>query len=162
MGPKRRSTEGAGSSSSSLLHKVARTPGRKGVRFSSQSKHIVENVRAIFEKEKACKSTINRMAVMKRTAEVTGLSDRTIRDIHKEHVARDGQLLIPVKRYTTSRCERSLLAHGKLTGYTTTTKTDRLLPMYNVRTYILTPTKTREYKQRHQTIITHLTATSSK
>ena len=32
MGPKRSSTEGAGSSSSSLLHKVARTLGRKGVR----------------------------------------------------------------------------------------------------------------------------------
>ena len=102
MGPKRRSTEGAGSSSSSLLHKVARTPGRKGVRLRSQSKHIVENVWAFFEKEKACKSTINRMAVVKRTAEATGLSERTIRDIHKEHVARDGQLT-PVKRYTTSR-----------------------------------------------------------
>ena len=53
----------------------------------------MENVRAFFEKEKACKSTINRMAVVKRTAEATGLSERTIRDIHKEHVARDGQLL---------------------------------------------------------------------
>ena len=103
MGPKRRSTEGAGSSSSSLLHKVARTPGRKGVRLRSQSKQIVENVRAFFEKEKACKSTINRKAVVKRTAEATGLSERTNRDIHKEHVARDGQLLTPVKRYTTSR-----------------------------------------------------------
>ena len=107
MGPKRRSTEGAGSSSSSLLHKVARTPGRKGVRLRSQSKHIVENVRAFFEKEKACKSTINRMAVVKRTAEATGLSERTIHDIHKEHVARDGQLLTPVKRYTTSRTNKS-------------------------------------------------------
>ena len=63
----------------------------------------MENVRAFFEKEKACKSTINRMAVVKRTAEVTGLSERTIRNIHKEHVARDGQLLTPVKRYTTSQ-----------------------------------------------------------
>ena len=103
MGPKRRSTEGAGSSSSSLLHKVAWTPGRKGVRLRSQSKQIVENVRAFFEKEKACKSTINRMAVVNRTSEATGLSERTIRDIHKEHVAHDGQLLTPVKRYTTSQ-----------------------------------------------------------
>ena len=63
----------------------------------------MENVRAFFEKEKACKLTINRMAVMKCTAEATGLSERTIRDIHKEHVAHDGQLLTPVKRYTTSR-----------------------------------------------------------
>ena len=65
----------------------------------------MENVRAFFEKEKACKSTINRMAVVKRTAEATGLSERTIHDIHKEHVARDGQLLTPVKRYTTSGYE---------------------------------------------------------
>ena len=64
-----------------------------------------ENVRAFFEKEKACKSTINRMAVVKRTAEATELSERTIRDIHKGHVARDGQLLTPVKRYTTSGYE---------------------------------------------------------
>ena len=39
---------------------------------------------------------------MKRTAEETGLSERTIRDIDKEHVARDVQLLTPVKRYTAS------------------------------------------------------------
>ena len=105
MGPKRRSTEGAGSSSSSLLHKVARTPGRKCVRLGSQSKQIVENVRAFFEKENACKLTINRMAVVKRTTEATGLSEITIRDIHKGNVARDGQLLTPVKRYTTSRIQ---------------------------------------------------------
>ena len=36
MGPKRRSTEVASISSSSLLHKVSRTPGRKGVRLRSQ------------------------------------------------------------------------------------------------------------------------------
>ena len=63
----------------------------------------MENVQAFFEKEKACKPTINRMAVAKRTAEATRLSERTVRDIHKEHVARDGQVLTPVKRYTASR-----------------------------------------------------------
>ena len=103
MGPKRRSTEGVGSFNSLLLHKVARTSGRKEVRLRSQSKQIVENVRPFFDKEKAFKSTSNRMAVMKRTAEATGLSEKTIRDIHKEHVARDGQHRTPVKRYTTSR-----------------------------------------------------------
>ena len=105
MGPKRRFTEGVGSSNSLLLHKVARTPGRKGVRLRSQSKQIVENVQPFFEKEKTFKSNINRMAVMKRMAEATGLSERTIRDIHKEHVARDGQLRTPVKRYTTFRIQ---------------------------------------------------------
>ena len=62
----------------------------------------MENVQAYFE-EKACKSTINRMAVAKNTAEATGLSEITVCDIHKEHVAHDGQFLTPVKRYTASR-----------------------------------------------------------
>ena len=52
--------------------------------------------------EGACKSTINKMAVVKHTAKATGLSERTVHDIHKEHVARDGQVLTPVKRYTAS------------------------------------------------------------
>ena len=60
----------------------------------------MENVRAFFEKEKACKLTINMMAVVKCTAEAIGLSERTVRDIHKEHVAHDGQFLTPLKRYT--------------------------------------------------------------
>ena len=63
----------------------------------------MENVQVFFEKEKACKPTSNRMAVVKHTAEATGLSERTVRDIHEEHVARDDQLLTPVKRYTASR-----------------------------------------------------------
>ena len=63
----------------------------------------MENVRKFFEKEKACRSTINCMAVVKRTAEATGLSEKTVRNIHKESVASDGQLLTPVKRYTVSR-----------------------------------------------------------
>ena len=40
----------------------------------------------------------DRMAVVKRTTEATGLSERTVRDIHKEYVARDGQLLTTLKR----------------------------------------------------------------
>ena len=100
MGPRRRS--GEGSNSSQVLHKVATKPGR-GVRLTSQTKQIVENVRSFFEKEKACKSTINRMAVVKRTSEATGISERSIRDIHKEHVSRDSQLLTPIKRYSVSR-----------------------------------------------------------
>ena len=103
MGQKRKSPEGAGSSSSSMLHKVARTPGRKGVRLRSQTTQIVENVRPFFEKDKACKLTINRMAVVKCTAEATGLSEKTVCDINKEHFACDGQLLTAVKRYIASR-----------------------------------------------------------
>ena len=43
------------------------------------------------------------MAVVKRTAEATELSEETIRTIHKEFIACDGQLLTPVKRYMASR-----------------------------------------------------------
>lgn len=100
MGPRRKS--GDGSSSSQTLHKVATKPGR-GVRLTSQTKQVVENVRSFFEKEKVCRSTINRMAVVKRTAEATGISERCVRDIHKEYVARDSELLTPVKRYSVSR-----------------------------------------------------------
>ena len=48
------------------------------------------------------------MTVAKRMAEATGLSERTVRDIHKEHVACDGQLLTPVKRYTASQVRINL------------------------------------------------------
>ena len=90
------------SSSSQVVHKVAKPPGQ-GVRLQSQTKKVVENVRKFFEKEKVCRATINRMAVVKRTAEATGLSEKTIRTIHKEFIAYDGQLLTPVKRYMVSR-----------------------------------------------------------
>lgn len=100
MATKKKSTDG-GSSSQAVL-KVAKAPGQ-GVRLTSQSRKIVESIRKFFEKEKACRSTINRMAIVKRTAEATGLSERTVRNIHKESVASDGQLLTPVKRYTVSR-----------------------------------------------------------
>lgn len=85
-----------------VLHKVAKKPGM-GVRLTSQSRQIVENVRQFFEKEKAYKSTINRMAVLKRTADATRVSERTVSKIHKDYIAHDSQLLTPVKRYTVSR-----------------------------------------------------------
>ena len=62
----------------------------------------MENIRKFFEKEKVCRATINWMAVVKRMAKTTGLSEKTIRTIHKEFVACDGQLLTPVKRYMAS------------------------------------------------------------
>ena len=51
--------------------------------MSSQTKQVVENVRRFFEKEKECRSNINRQTVVKRTAEATGISERSVRDIHK-------------------------------------------------------------------------------
>ena len=75
----------------------------KGRRISSQSKYIVESVRAFFEKEKLKESCIKRLSVAKRTTEATGLSLRTINRIHQEYVSHDGQFLTPVKRYGVSR-----------------------------------------------------------
>ena len=40
---------------------------------------------------------------MKRTAEATGVSERSIRDIHKQCITQESQLLTPVKRYSISR-----------------------------------------------------------
>ena len=72
MGPKKHQNNTG--DSSQVLHKVAKKPGQ-GVRLTSQTRQIVENVRRFFEKEKACRSTINRMSVVNRTAEATGVSE---------------------------------------------------------------------------------------
>ena len=48
-------------------------------------------------------SFIKRLSVAKRTAEVTGLSLRTINQIHQEYASIDGQFPMPVKRYGVSR-----------------------------------------------------------
>ena len=72
VGPKKNTNCGE---SSQVLHKVATKLGR-GVRLSSQTKQLVENVRRFFEKEKECRSNINRQTVVKRTAEATGISER--------------------------------------------------------------------------------------
>lgn len=76
MGPKKNRD---GANSSQVLHKVAKKPGR-GVRLPSQARHIVENGRKFFEKEKHCRSTIDRMAVTKRTAEARYLCENCTRD----------------------------------------------------------------------------------
>ena len=82
--------------------KLGKKPA-KGKRISSQSKYIVENVRAFFEKAKLKGSFIKRLSVVKRTAEATGLSLRTINQIHQEYVSHDGQFLTTVKRYGVSQ-----------------------------------------------------------
>ena len=75
----------------------------KGRRISSQSKYIVENVRAFFEKEKLKGSFIKTLLGVKRTTEATGLSLRTINRIHQEYISHDGQFMMPFKRYGVSR-----------------------------------------------------------
>ena len=82
------------------LHKVARQPGR-GVRLTSQTKHIVENVRKFFEKEKT--NAIKKMQVVQRLSQATDLSEKCLRNIHNEYVSLDSSFFTPVKRYTASR-----------------------------------------------------------
>ena len=57
--------------------KLGKKPA-KGRKISSQSKYIVKNVRAFFEKEKLKGSFIKRLSGVKRSIEATGLSLRTI------------------------------------------------------------------------------------
>ena len=83
--------------------KLGKKKTAKGRRISSQSKYIVENVRAFFEKETLKGSFIKRLSVVKRTTEATGLSLRTINRIHQEYISHDGQFMMPVKRYGVSR-----------------------------------------------------------
>ena len=70
-------TKNSGSSSRKTaeqeLHRVAKKPGR-GVRLTSQSKYIVENVRQFFEKERSVGMSLKRSCVVERTASATGIS----------------------------------------------------------------------------------------
>jgi hypothetical protein len=81
---------------------VAKRPG-KGVQLASQSKYIVESVRQFFEKERSVGMSLKRSCVVERTATATGVSVRSVRNIHKEFASQDGALLTPLKRYSSSR-----------------------------------------------------------
>jgi hypothetical protein len=99
MGKTKKSSK---SSAEQELHKVAKRPG-KGVRLASQSKYIVESVRQFFEKERSVGMSLKRSCVVERTATATGVSVRSVRNIHKEFASQDGALLTPLKRYSSSR-----------------------------------------------------------
>ena len=59
------------------LQKKKKNTGQ-GVRLTSQTKQIVENVRQFFEKERRTGKLIKRMQVVERTAEATGISVRSV------------------------------------------------------------------------------------
>jgi len=99
MGKTKKST---GSSEEPELHRVAKKPG-KGVRLTSQSKHIVENVRQFFEKERSVGMCLKRSCVVARTAAATGVSVKSIHNIRKECLSQDGEILTPLKRYAATR-----------------------------------------------------------
>ena len=75
----------------------------QGARLTSQTKQIVENVRQLFEKERKTGKLIKRMQVVERTAEATGISVRSVWNIHSEFIDCEGKLFTPVKRYAMSR-----------------------------------------------------------
>ena len=101
MGPKRRSTEGASNSSSSLLHKVSRTPGRKGIRIRSQTRQILEHVQASLRRRRhASQPSTGWQSWSVWLRQQDSWENRPWHP--QEHVARDGQLLTPVKSYTAS------------------------------------------------------------
>ncbi len=82
-------------------HRLAKGVGR-GVRLNSQAKRIVENVRDFFESEKK-KGHSKSLKIIPRTAEATGISEMSVKRIHKEYLAQDCKFLTPVKRYSVSR-----------------------------------------------------------
>ena len=92
-----------GSSSSSSInqepqpiHKVAKKSG-KGDRLTSQTKYVIENVRQFFEKKKRKGSSIKRERIVEHTAEATGVSIRSVRNIDNEYISQEGKLLTLVK-----------------------------------------------------------------
>ena len=102
MGKTKKSGSSSKNTAEQELHRVAKKPGR-GVRLTSQSKYIVENVRQFFEKERSVGMSLKRSCVVERTASATGISIRSVRNVHKEFIAQDGTLLTPLKRYAPSR-----------------------------------------------------------
>ena len=102
MGKTKKSGNSSKKTAEQELHRVAKKPGR-GVRLTSQSKYIVENVRQFFEKERSVGMSLKRSCVVERTASATGISIRSVRNVHKEFIAQDGTLLTPLKRYASSR-----------------------------------------------------------
>ena len=85
----------APSTTDTTLHKVARKPGR-GVRVNSQTKYVIEGVRAFFEEEKRRGRSFLRERVIDRTAQATNISKSTIKNIHHS-LTQDGHFLTPTK-----------------------------------------------------------------
>ena len=84
-----KTTKAQGTHSSSgddELHRVAKKLGR-GKRLSSQSKYIIESVKQFFEKEKSGGMSLKKSRVADRTAAATGVSVKTVYNIHREFMS---------------------------------------------------------------------------
>ena len=87
------------SSSGGPLRSARKKPGR-GVRLTSQSKHILTSVRSYFEEEKWTGKSLMKNRPLDRTA--TAISKTTIKRIYQT-MTEDKEILTPTKRYIKSR-----------------------------------------------------------
>ena len=89
------------SSSGGPFRSARKKPGR-GVRLTSQSKHILTSVRSYFEEEKLTGKSLMKNRPLDRTATATGISKTTIKRIYQT-MTEDKEILTPTKRYIKSR-----------------------------------------------------------
>ena len=79
--------------------KVNQKPLGNGIRLTSQSRRVIDS---FFEREKSEGRSVNRLRVTECTSMATGVSVRTVHEIHRESVA-NGLFFIPTKRYAKNR-----------------------------------------------------------
>ncbi len=77
------------------------TGKRGGERCEGLIPRIVENVRDFFRTRR--RKVIASLQIVPRTAEATGVSEMSVKWIHKEYLTQDCIFLTPVKRYSISR-----------------------------------------------------------
>ena len=94
---KRSRSSSPSTSGSTVAQKVGKKPGR-GIRLTSQTKYIIDNVQRFYEEEKKTK----RLTLRDRTAKATGVSKQTVTNIHKT-MTQEKYFLTPTKRYIASR-----------------------------------------------------------
>ncbi len=66
---------------------------KKGVRVTSQTKIVVENVRRYFDSLKR-KGHYNGLNVVQKTVQATGLSEASVKRIHSEYIDQDCKFLL--------------------------------------------------------------------
>ena len=79
--------------SSSGLRSVKKKPGR-GIRLTSQSKHILTSVRSYFEEEKRTGKSLMKNRPLDRAATATGISKTTIKRIYQT-MTEDKEIFTP-------------------------------------------------------------------
>ena len=80
------------STSGGPLRRVKKKPGR-GIRLTSQSKHILTSVRSYFEEEKRTGKSLMKNRPLNRPATATGISKATIKQIYQT-MTEDKEILL--------------------------------------------------------------------